>query len=117
MEKPIVRSTLISRLYFCLTKFRLSRQIFVSINYRVAAYGFLNSPALEKEGNQNLGLYDQRLAMHWVQENIGSFGGDKSKVTIWGERYIWRSLQKLNSGCSDILSMIVLVRSQLLGIY
>ncbi|GAA5824316.1 hypothetical protein JCM5353_007021 [Sporobolomyces roseus] len=59
--------------------------IFVSINYRVAAYGFLNSPALEKEGNQNLGLYDQRLAMHWVQENIGSFGGDKSKVTIWGE--------------------------------
>lgn len=85
MEKPIVRSTLISRLYFCLTKFRLSRQIFVSINYRVAALGFLNSPELAKEGNQNMGLFDQRLAMHWVQENIASFGGDPSKVTIWGE--------------------------------
>ncbi|GAA5874203.1 hypothetical protein JCM16303_005771 [Sporobolomyces ruberrimus] len=59
--------------------------IFVSINYRVAALGFLNSPALEKEGNQNMGLYDQRLAMQWVQENIASFGGDPSKVTIWGE--------------------------------
>ncbi|GAA5915078.1 uncharacterized protein JCM6883_003261 [Sporobolomyces salmoneus] len=59
--------------------------IFVSINYRVAAFGFLNSPALEKEGNQNIGLFDQRLALHWVQENIAAFGGDPSKVTIWGE--------------------------------
>ncbi|GAA5950607.1 hypothetical protein JCM3765_000548 [Sporobolomyces pararoseus] len=59
--------------------------IFVSINYRVAALGFLNSPELEKEGNQNIGLYDQRLALHWVQENIAAFGGDPTKVTIWGE--------------------------------
>ncbi|GAA5824315.1 hypothetical protein JCM5353_007020 [Sporobolomyces roseus] len=59
--------------------------IFVSINYRVAALGFLNSPELAKEGNQNMGLLDQRLALHWVQENIASFGGDASKVTIWGE--------------------------------
>ncbi|GAA5939264.1 uncharacterized protein JCM15063_004470 [Sporobolomyces koalae] len=59
--------------------------MFVSLNYRVAAGGFLNSPALESEKNQNLGLYDQRLALHWVQENIAAFGGDASKVTIWGE--------------------------------
>ncbi|GAA6022853.1 hypothetical protein JCM11491_007019 [Sporobolomyces phaffii] len=59
--------------------------IFVSINYRVAALGFLNSPELAREGNQNMGLYDQRLAMEWVQENIASFGGDPAKVTIWGE--------------------------------
>ena len=119
MEKPIVSFSLETQpCLSCRTEKHSARQIFVSINYRVAAYGFLNSPALEKEGNQNLGLYDQRLAMHWVQENIGSFGGDKSKVTIWGERYISRSLQKLDSDCSDdILSTTVPVHFQLLGIY
>lgn len=57
----------------------------VSINYRVAALGFMSSIELGKEGNLNLGLYDQRLGLHWVQENIASFGGDPSSVTIWGE--------------------------------
>lgn len=33
----------------------------------------------------NAGFYDQREAMRWVQRNIRSFGGDPSKVTIFGE--------------------------------
>ncbi|KAF2671877.1 alpha/beta-hydrolase [Microthyrium microscopicum] len=57
----------------------------VSINYRLSAWGFLNSKEVVASGNTNAGLRDQRLALHWVQENIAAFGGDPTKVTIWGE--------------------------------
>ncbi|KAJ9137868.1 Carboxylic ester hydrolase [Pleurostoma richardsiae] len=57
----------------------------VSLNYRVAEWGFLYSQEMAAEGASNLALRDQRLALHWVQENIEAFGGDPAKVTIWGE--------------------------------
>ena len=48
----------------------------VSINYRLSAWGFLSGSAeVAESGNLNLGLRDQRLALQWVQENIGAFGG------------------------------------------
>jgi carboxylesterase type B len=48
----------------------------VSINYRLATWGFLSgSEELVDEGGSNFGLRDQRLALHWVQENIKAFGG------------------------------------------
>ncbi|KJX94540.1 carboxylesterase family protein [Zymoseptoria brevis] len=59
--------------------------IFVSIAYRLAVWGFVAGPEISGSGNTNLGLKDQRLGLHWLQENIEAFGGDKSKVTIWGE--------------------------------
>lgn len=57
----------------------------VSINYRLSGWGFLSSQEVSGSGNTNLGLRDQRLALHWLQENIAAFGGDNQKVTIWGE--------------------------------
>jgi carboxylesterase type B len=57
----------------------------VSMNYRLQAFGFLWGSAVKEAGVSNLGLKDQHLALHWVQENIAAFGGDPTKVTIWGE--------------------------------
>jgi carboxylesterase type B len=57
----------------------------VSINYRLSLWGFTSSNEMAKEGALNIGLRDQRLAMRWVQENIRAFGGDRKKVTIFGE--------------------------------
>lgn len=57
----------------------------VSIAYRLSAWGFLDSAETRAAGATNLGIRDQRLALHWIQENIGGFGGDPTQVTIWGE--------------------------------
>ncbi|KAF2769967.1 alpha/beta-hydrolase [Teratosphaeria nubilosa] len=57
----------------------------VSINYRLSAWGFLYGQAIQDSGNTMNGFRDQRLALHWVQENIEAFGGDPNRVTIQGE--------------------------------
>jgi carboxylesterase type B len=58
--------------------------IFVALNYRLNAFGFLQGKELQEDGSTNLGLRDQRKAFEWVAENIAAFGGDPDKVTIWG---------------------------------
>jgi carboxylesterase type B len=59
--------------------------VVVTVNYRVGGYGFLGGKELHAEGSTNLGLLDQRLGLEWVSDNIRAFGGDPTKVTIWGE--------------------------------
>src|SRR5262245_3593825 len=57
--------------------------VVVTLNYRLGALGFLAVPELGLTGN--FGILDQRQALRWVAENIAAFGGDPSKVTIFGE--------------------------------
>ncbi|ODQ82040.1 hypothetical protein BABINDRAFT_182883 [Babjeviella inositovora NRRL Y-12698] len=59
--------------------------IYVSVNYRLGAFGFLGGLEIKAEGSGNAGFLDQRLGLQWVADNIASFGGDPSKVTIFGE--------------------------------
>ncbi|KAG0695414.1 Alpha/Beta hydrolase protein [Suillus ampliporus] len=49
--------------------------IYVSMNYRPSAFGFLASEEVRQA---------KRQAMRWVQKYISAFGGDPTKVTIWG---------------------------------
>ncbi|OBZ66926.1 Lipase 4 [Grifola frondosa] len=78
--------------------------IYVALNYRlnskyslttcsrrlinaiiVVVFGFLGGQEVKDAGIGNLGLHDQRTALTWVQQHISAFGGDPTKVTIWGE--------------------------------
>ena len=59
--------------------------VFVSIYYRLGAFGWLSGPTLRSDGIANAGLYDQRLALQWIQENVHLFGGDANRVTVMGE--------------------------------
>ncbi|KAF9046245.1 carotenoid ester lipase precursor [Panaeolus papilionaceus] len=59
--------------------------VYVSMNYRLNAFGFLASKEVKSAGVGNLGLQDQRQALRWIQKYISNFGGDPTKVTIWGE--------------------------------
>lgn len=58
--------------------------IYVSVQYRLGVFGFLGGADVRENGVRNAGLYDQRLAIEWVQRHAGAFGGDPSKITIWG---------------------------------
>ena len=63
--------------------------VVVTLNYRLGAFGFLAHPALAAESPHhaagNYGLLDQTAALQWVKRNIARFGGDPTRVTIFGE--------------------------------
>ena len=57
--------------------------ILVSLHYRLGIFGFLALDHPAARGNY--GLWDQKLALHWVHNNIEAFGGNPDSVTIFGE--------------------------------
>lgn len=68
----------------------------VNINYRLGILGFLAHPELPS-GSGNYAILDQIFALHWIQRNIASFGGDPKNVTIWG----------LSSGAQYVSTLLV----------
>lgn len=55
--------------------------IVVVMNYRLGVFGFLSNGHYEG----NYGITDQRQALVWVQKNIAQFGGDPTRVTLYGQ--------------------------------
>ncbi|KAJ7769912.1 Alpha/Beta hydrolase protein [Mycena metata] len=71
--------------------------VVVVIQYRLNVFGFLSGAEVKKNGTLNAGLLDQDLAFRWINKHISKFGGDPSKVTLWGE----------SAGAGSVLQHIV----------
>ena len=76
-------------LYAGSTLSKAANAIVVAVNYRVGPFGFLSHDALQREDEDgstgNMGVRDQQAGLLWVRDNIQAFGGDPSRVTIFGE--------------------------------
>ncbi|THV00778.1 esterase 1 [Dendrothele bispora CBS 962.96] len=59
--------------------------VYVGFNYRLGPLGFPQGQEADTRKALNLGIKDHHAALQWVQENIETFGGDKTKVTVFGE--------------------------------
>ena len=58
----------------------------VALNYRLSAFGFLqgyDTDETDASTGGNWGIRDQRLALQWIQENVGAFGGEPSSSMDW----------------------------------
>src|SRR5690606_19193062 len=80
------------------TAFARDGVVAVTINYRLAAEGFLHLP----DAVPNRGLLDQIAALEWVRDNIAAFGGDPARVTAAGE----------SAGAMAVLTLLTMPRAR-----
>jgi cholinesterase len=57
-------------------------RILTRYSYRLNVFGFPGAPGLKED---NFGMRDIRASVEWVRDNIAAFGGDKNRITIFGE--------------------------------
>lgn len=84
--------------------FLKSDRIFVSMHYRLGAFGFLNLGFADYSGN--MGLKDQQLALRWIHDNIENFSGNKNEVVIFGMSAGEFRLMYKNMGSKLVTSII-----------
>ncbi len=75
---------------------RASGCVVVTLNYRLGAFGFLLLD--DDSATANVGLLDQVAALEWVRDEIAAFGGDPSRVTVFGE----------SAGGGSVLSLLAM---------
>ncbi|MEO8061293.1 MAG: carboxylesterase family protein [Pseudomonadota bacterium] len=72
-----------SALYDGSTLCRRGDVVVVTLNHRLNLFGYLYLPGFPDSGNA--GMLDLVLALQWVRNNIGVFGGDPGCVTLLGQ--------------------------------
>ncbi|KAK7040282.1 hypothetical protein VNI00_009749 [Paramarasmius palmivorus] len=84
--------------------------IYASLNYRLGPLGFPQGAEAEQKGALNLGLKDQLTALEWIKRNIGAFGGDPAKMTVFGESAgaVSIGILYLNSGLENLVRGAIL---------
>ena len=76
--------------------------VVVSSNYRLGIFGWFSHPSLRadatsaSDASANFGLLDLVSALIWTSDNIATFGGDPSRVTMFGE----------SAGATDVLALM-----------
>jgi para-nitrobenzyl esterase len=80
-----------------------NRVVVVAIQYRLGVFGWFSHPALHagaasaEARSGNWGTLDMIRALEWVRDEIGAFGGDPERVTIFGE----------SAGAIDVYSLLL----------
>ncbi|KXN91359.1 Lipase 1 [Leucoagaricus sp. SymC.cos] len=84
--------------------------IYVNFNYSLGPLGFPQGQEAADQKALNLALKDEIAALEWVQKNIGAFGGDNNKVTVFGESAgaIMFSILFLNSPLENLARGVIL---------
>ena len=62
--------------------------VVVTLNHRLGPLGFLDLEEVGGEryaGSGNAGMLDIVLALRWVRDNVAAFGGDPSRVMVFGD--------------------------------
>ncbi|MDM0116044.1 carboxylesterase family protein [Variovorax sp. J22R133] len=90
--------------------------VVATLNYRLGLLGFMAHPELSAENatrsSGNYGLQDQIAALKWVQRNVGAFGGDAAKVTVFGQSAGAHSISTLiSSPMADVLFQQAIMQS------
>ena len=57
-------------------------QTLIRRQYRLNIFGFPNARGLEQN---NVLMFDHRMVIEWVRDNIAAFGGDPKRISGWGQ--------------------------------
>jgi carboxylesterase type B len=77
------------------------------MSYCIGTLGWLSVPAFQaSNGTANVSLYDQRLALEWIQEHIHRFGDDPDGVTVAPDH----GVRRWKGGCTVPASLPTIPR-------